>query len=101
MKLHKRLAETVQTKEVRSLLREIEDRYGRAPAAAKRLFKMGEIRIEAARKNLGRIEVKADKIYLYKSGKREPILFDDHIPHLRGVLPDKRLNAILRLVRGL
>jgi len=101
MKLHKRLAETVQVKEVRKLLREIEDRYGRAPVAAKRLFKLGELRVDAARKNLGRIEVKGDKLYLYKSGKRDPILFDDHIPHVKGVLPDKRLNTILRLVRGL
>ena len=101
MKLHKRLAETVQVKDVRKLLREIEDRYGRAPAPAKRLFKLGELRVEAARKNLGRIEVKSDKIYLYKSGKRDPILFDDHVPQIKGVLPDKRLNAIMRLVRGL
>ncbi len=101
MKLHKRLAEIVQVKEVRALLREIEDRYGRAPAAARRLFKMGELRVVAARKNLGRIETKGDKLYLYKSGKREPILFDDHIPHIKGVLPDKRLNAIMRLVKKL
>ncbi|MFO7936833.1 MAG: transcription-repair coupling factor [Kiritimatiellia bacterium] len=99
MKLHKRLAEAVQVKEVRSLLREIEDRYGRAPDAAKRLFKLGELRVTAARKNIGRIEVKGDKVYLYKSGKREPMLFNNHIPQIRGVLTDKRLNSIMRLVR--
>ncbi len=101
MKLHKRLAETVRVKEVRDLLREIEDRYGRAPAAALRMFKMGELRIEAARKNLGRIEVKGDRIYLYKAGKREPILFDDRIPRIKESLPDKMLKTVMRLVKGL
>lgn len=101
MNLHKRLAEAVHVKEIRSLLREIEDRYGRAPEAARRMFMMAEIRVEAARKNLGRIESKGSKIYIYKSGRREPVLFDDHIPQVHTALPEKRLTAIMRLVKGL
>ena len=101
MKLHKRLAEAVELEEIRSLLSEVEDRYGRAPAAARRLFLMSELRVEAARRKLGRIESRGTKLYLYQAGKREPVLVEGHIPHVRAVLPEKRLNAIMRLVKGL
>jgi len=101
MKLHKRMAEAVQLKEIASIRREVEDRYGRAPAAALRMFRMYELRVVAAEKGLGRIETKGDKLYLYRSGKREPLVFDDRIPLVKGVLSDKRLAAIMRMVKNL
>ncbi len=101
MKLHKRLAEAVKLKDVKAIKREVEDRYGRAPQAALRLFKMCELRVVAAATGLGRIETKGDKLYMYKSGRREPILVDDRIPLVKGVLPEKRLNAIMRMVKKL
>lgn len=101
MKLHKRLAEAVSAEEIKSLRREVEDRYGRPPDAALRMFRMCELRIAAADKGLGRIESKGDKLYLYKSGRREPVLINDRIPLIKAVLSDKRLNAILKLVRSL
>jgi len=101
MKLHKRLAEAVHADEIRALQREVVDRYGRAPAAAVRMFKMCELRIAAADKGVGRIETKGEKLYLFKSGRREPLLINDRIPLLKAGLSDKRLNAILKLVRSL
>jgi len=101
MKLHKRLAEAVKPSEVLALKREVVDRYGRAPAAVMRLFKMCELRVAAAGKGLGRIETKGDKLYLYRGSRREPILYNDRIPLIKGRLAEKRLNAIMRLVKAL
>ncbi|MDD2599896.1 MAG: transcription-repair coupling factor [Kiritimatiellae bacterium] len=101
MKLHKRLAEAVDVVEVKALRQEVEDRYGRLPAAAERMFNMCELRIVAARKGLGRIESKGDKLYLFKSGQRQPTLINDRIPLIKSALADKRLAAIMRLVKKL
>jgi len=101
MQLHKRLAETVEVQEVRVLLSEIEDRYGRAPASVKRLFKLGELRVEAAVKNLGRIETRQEMVYLFAQGRRDPVMLNNRIPRVVERSPDKKINAILRLVRKL
>jgi transcription-repair coupling factor (superfamily II helicase) len=99
MKLHKSLAEAVETGEVREQLCEIEDRYGQAPPAVRRLFLMAELRVAAAARNLGRIECSGTRLCLYRPGRRKPLLVNGVLPSLPDNLPEKRLKALIRIVK--
>lgn len=101
MILHRRIAEAVTLKELRTLRGELADRYGKPPAAVLRLLRLAELRVLAAQKGLGRIETRENKIYLYKQRDRTPLLVKGHLPALKGKDAEQRLTALTQMLQTL
>ncbi len=98
MTLHRRIAEITSIKELRLLQQEITDRYGKPPAPMLRLLHLSELRVRAAQREIGRIETRAGKVYLYKNNERAPLTFKHHLPRLTGTSADQHLASLLKIV---
>lgn len=96
MVIHRRLAEAVSPAEVAALRVELTDRYGKPQPPVLRLLRLTEMRIHAAQKQLGRIETREGKLYLYPAGSRSPLTVQNHIPLLKGRTPEEKIANIIR-----
>ena len=101
MILHRRIAEAVTVQEVRDLRDEVTDRYGKPPPAVLRLLSLTELRVLAARKKIGRIETREDKIHFYRQRERSPLLVKGHLPVLKGKDAEQRLACVSRTLQAL
>jgi transcription-repair coupling factor (superfamily II helicase) len=101
MILHRRIAEAVHVKEVRALLEELKDRYGKPPAAVLRLLRLAELRVQAAQKKIGRIETRDNKVYFYRQRERSPLLCKGHIPALKGKDAEQKLASLFQTLQAL
>ena len=102
MMFHRKLAEANSEKEVQALKRELTDRYGRPPPAVQRLFKLTLLRISAAEKQIGRIETKNGKVYIFRRRERTPVLDNEgYIPLLTGRDSESRLLCIGKVIQKL
>jgi transcription-repair coupling factor (superfamily II helicase) len=73
MNVYRRLAEAINEKELKTLQREVTDRYGPLPTAAKRTFKLAVLRMLAAEKRLAKVEVLNDHLYCYAKLNHAPV----------------------------
>lgn len=73
----KRFAEAGDEADVRSIKKELVDRFGRLPSAAKRLVKLSELRVAAARKGVSLIRAAGSRAFFYKAGSSEVALVKD------------------------
>ncbi len=73
MNVYRRLAEAINEKELKTLQREVTDRYGPLPTAAKRTFKLAALRMLAAEKRLAKVEVLNDHLYCYAKLNHAPV----------------------------
>ena len=96
--VHRRIAEANSLFDVQALRRELADRYGQLPVAVQRLLKMTELRIFAAEKQVGRIETRDGKIYLYRHQTRTPLHQHNRIPVLMGKTAEAKMNALVRVL---
>ena len=94
MEFHKRLAEAADSGAVRKLRAELEDRYGKLPAAAQRLVKLAEFRVRCAARKVSRLDVKGARAIFYREGSRDPAL----VGRVSGSDPDRKLNCLFRLL---
>ncbi len=99
--LHRRIAEAVAVKEVRSLSAELTDRYGKPPASVLRLLRLAELRILAAQKRIGRIETSENKIHLYRQRERSPLLIKGRLPLVKGKDAEQRLTSVFHALQAL
>ena len=101
MTLHRRIAEAVAAKEVRTLQAELADRYGKPPPAVLRLLRLAELRVLAAQKKIGRIETRENKIHFYQQRERSPLLVKGHLPLLKGKTAEQRLTSVFQALQAL
>jgi len=99
--LHRRLAEAVNTLEVRRLRAELTDRYGKPPAPVVRLLRVAELRIHAAERGLSRMETRDGRVWIFRAQSRDPLLSHGHLPQLTGSTADQKLAALFRLVKSM
>jgi transcription-repair coupling factor (superfamily II helicase) len=96
MILHRRLAEAISKQEVDQLSKELADRYGKLPLSVLRLLRVTELRIAAAQKEIGRIETREGKIFIYPAGSRIPVTLQHAIPLLKGNTPEEKITCIIK-----
>ena len=97
MDFHRRLAEAVTVKDVRRLERELADRYGRLPPAARRLVRLAEFRIRCAAKRICRLDVKGPRAVFYLQGSRDP----SFVERVQGNTADRKIASLFRSVESL
>ena len=86
----KRLAEAQSGKAVRSLAAELEDRFGKMPAAARRLIRTAQLRMKCSEKGISAIDVRNERAVYYRSGSNE-IAF---VRILKGRTADQKLREL-------
>ena len=92
----KRLAEAGDEGDVRSIKKELVDRYGRLPSAAARLIKLGELRVVAAKKGVSLIRTAGSRAFFYKSGSSDVALVED----LKSAAPDGKIRELFAIMRN-
>lgn len=92
----KRLAEAGDEGDVRSIKKELVDRYGRLPSAAARLIRLGELRVVAAKKGVSLIRTAGSRAFFYKSGSSDVALVED----LKSAAPDGKIRELFAIMRN-
>jgi transcription-repair coupling factor (superfamily II helicase) len=86
----KRLAEAQSGKDVRAIAAELEDRFGKMPAAARRLIKTAQLRMKCSEKGISAIDVRKERAVYYRAGSNE-IAF---VRILKGRTADQKLREL-------
>ena len=81
------------------LEQDLHDRFGRLPAALRRLFAVARLRIVASGKGIRKIEVEEDKVLMTRNG--DYLTFNHKFPRLRSRRPSERLEELMKLVSQL
>ena len=92
MNFMKRFAEASDKAAVKALASELEDRFGRLPAAARRLVKLAELRVTCARAGVSHIDVKGERAVFYRDSSRD-IAF---VVRLAGKNADRKIAELMR-----
>ena len=100
MNAYRRIAEAVNRRELDALARELADRYGALPDAARRAFRLAKLRLLAAGKGLAKVEVRDGLLSCLDRLNRAPVR-----PLVRHPLPpggaDQTLSRLERLLQSL
>ncbi|MBQ9693544.1 MAG: DEAD/DEAH box helicase, partial [Kiritimatiellae bacterium] len=100
MNVYRRIAEAISPSELKTLEKELADRYGPLPKAARRTLKMAELRMLAATKALAKVEILNHRLTCFAKLNYAPLRHCSHVP-----LPlenaDQRLNRIARILKSL
>jgi transcription-repair coupling factor (superfamily II helicase) len=99
VKLYGRIASLATEPEVRELIKEFADRFGKLPPAVKNLFEIARIRIAAAQANIQSVRASEERIILMRNG--EAIMPDGRYPRLKTHTTALRLKEIQSLIRRL
>jgi transcription-repair coupling factor (superfamily II helicase) len=94
MNFMKRLAEAADAASVKAVERELKDRFGRLPPAARRLLQTARLRVECAAKGISHIDVKDDRAVFYRCGSRE-VAF---VTRLKMKTAEKKISELSRAV---
>ncbi|MBN2302194.1 MAG: hypothetical protein JXN60_06740, partial [Lentisphaerae bacterium] len=94
----RKIADTTNISEINSLRAEFADRFGTLPPTVERLFKITELRITAFENNIQYIEVRDGKVMFMRNNQY--IKQNSRFPRLKANTVDKRLDAMLDLVRS-
>ena len=89
--LLRRFAEATDERVVKALARELEDRFGPLPPAAKRMVRLASLRVRAAALRIGNIDARGNRAVFYHHGTREVVKVVD----LNGATPDRRIAELL------
>jgi transcription-repair coupling factor (superfamily II helicase) len=92
----KRLAEAGDEGDVRSIKKELVDRYGRLPSAAARLIKLAELRVVAAKWGVSLIRTAGSRAFFYKSGSSDVALVED----LKSAASDGKIRELFAIMRN-
>ena len=88
--LIRRFAEATDERVVKALEKEMKDRFGPLPPAAKRMVLLALLRVKAAHAGIGIIDVKGNRAVLYRNGTRDVTKVLD----LRGKNADRKIREI-------
>ena len=97
MSFMKRLAEATDVKVVQALAAELADRFGPPPPAAKRLLRLGELRVACARARIRHIDVVGARAVFYRVGSRDVAA----VRELKSKTPDRKLRELMTAVKGI
>jgi transcription-repair coupling factor (superfamily II helicase) len=81
---------------VKSIARELKDRFGKPPPAAARLIRLAELRVECAAAQISHIDAKGNRAVFYRNGSRE-IAF---VATLRSKTADRKIAELVKAVRN-
>ena len=95
MSFMKRLAEVPDAKAARALAGELEDRFGKLPAAAARLVRIAELRARCAEARIDHVDVRGSRAVFYRRGSRDIAFVRD----LRGKTADRKLAELSAAAR--
>ncbi len=95
---YRRLSEVASTEQLDALRKTWRDRFGPLPEAATNLAAMSEIKLAAASRKMGIVEVRDDKVMLTRGG--DFILLGGKFPRLVSHDPGQRLSELLALIRS-
>jgi transcription-repair coupling factor (superfamily II helicase) len=95
MSFMKRFGEATDLRVVRALARELHDRFGRPPPAARRLLRLVELRVRAARAGIGIIDAAGTRAVFYRNATRtiETVL------DFKGRTPDRKIQELLAALK--
>ena len=97
---YRELAETMAEKDLDQMERRWRDRFGRLPEAAQNLIVVGRIRLIAAGKGVGSVEIKGQRLMLQRGG--DYIMLEGRrFPRLTSVGPGEKLHETLEMLRAL
>ncbi len=97
---YRELAETMVEKDLDQMERRWRDRFGRLPEAAQNLIVVGRIRLIAAGKGVGSVEIKGQRLMLQRGG--DYIMLEGRrFPRLTSVGPGEKLHETLEMLRAL
>lgn len=86
----KRFAEATDHRVVTALARELTDRFGPLPPAAKRFVRLADLRVACAAAGIGIVDTRGTRAILYRGNSREIAKVVD----LRGKTPDRKINEL-------
>lgn len=93
MNVHRRVAEAATAEELDALSKELRDRFGPLPPAAKRYLRIARLRIRAAEKRLAKVEIKEGLLTFYSKPNHSPVRGFSRLP-----LPTSHPDRILTWV---
>jgi transcription-repair coupling factor (superfamily II helicase) len=93
---YKKLAAVADIEQLQKLEAEWRDRFGPLPLAVQNLLKINEIRLEAGKSRVARVEVKEGKVMLLRGG--DYLLIGDRFPRLTSPDPQTRIGELLSLL---
>ncbi len=96
---YRQLAELTTLKELKGLLKDWVDRFGKPPVPVENLLACTELKIIAAHAGISVIEIKDKKLMLTKGG--DFIMVDGKFPRLKGRRNKQRLRAAVDMLRTL
>jgi transcription-repair coupling factor (superfamily II helicase) len=99
IEIYRKLAQVNDAPSWRELKKELRDRFGPLPEAAELLFKIADLKIAAAQRNVSVIETQEDKLML--THKNDFVMVGGKFPRLTKTSPRSRLEEIKKLVLAL
>lgn len=92
----KRLAQAGSIAAVKKIGDEMEDRFGRAPAAAKRFLRLAAFKVLCAQAGYDRVDTKDGRAFFYKAGEH----IVSQVADIHGSTPDAAISSLVRIVRN-
>ena len=99
LRFYRDLAGCDREKDVADLLAGLKDRFGPPPLPLKRLLDIARLRILAAGKGIGKIEVEGGRVVMRRGS--DYIMFNKRFPRLKSDNPSKRIREIRQMIRSL
>ena len=94
--LLKRFAEATDKKDIRNLVSEMKDRFGKLPPVTERFVKLATFKVECAAKGIARVDVKDKRAVFYSAAQGRIVLVED----ISGSTPDKLLTSLSSIVKS-
>ncbi len=91
----KRFAQVSDVSEVKALMSELSDRFGRLPPQAKRLALLSELRIKCANCGVALLRVSSSRAMFYKSGNAEV----SYVGDLKSKSADARIKELISMLQ--
>lgn len=99
LRTYRDIAGATSTDELKQIEKDLSDRFGRLPAALRRLFAVARLRIAASSQGVRKIEVEEDKVLMTRAG--DFITFNNRFPRLKTKRPSDRIDELIRLVNSI
>ncbi len=94
---YRQIAELESIKELNSLIRGWQDRFGKLPAPVNHLIRCSELKIAAASSGIQSVEMVGEKLMLKRNN--EYILIEGRFPRIKGTDLEERLKKAVDLVK--
>ena len=94
---YRQIAELETMKELNSLIRQWQDRFGKLPGPVNHLIRCSELKIVAANSQIQSVEMAGEKLMLKRNN--EYILIEGKFPRIKSNNPEERLKKAIDLVK--